>query len=131
MVRQITRKCDFCGKDVNPYGVGIVTLYREIRIGAGSRFVEHLDGLNTEKSKDADAFSKGYIGCDDKEFIFCSLEHCLQFIYDIHQKTMSALIETEFPVDVDNNYCDDGVKRKHSVVEFFENLMKKIKYELD
>lgn len=87
-MKKYNRYCDICEKEIEPYSEGTITLYRDIRFGVGGRYMDfiHKNGMAVKEPDDFDGFGKFYYRDDDKEFSFCCLDHCLQFIIESYEE---------------------------------------------
>ena len=92
-MKEYKRYCDVCGEEINPYAIGAITLYRNIRFGVGKRYVDflHEEGMAIKPPDDYDFFGKGFKSDDDREFSFCDLDHCLQFITEAYEEIVNKV----------------------------------------
>ncbi len=97
MVKKYIRFCDFCGKEIkNMYEKGVISLFRDIRIGRGKFFRDYTEGnirnqMKVTEPDDFDSYGKGWNSDDDKEFNFCSKVCLFAFIEKLIKKKRGTL----------------------------------------
>jgi len=120
MARKYLRSCDNCGKEIeNMYDFGVTTLYRDIRVGRGGRFVEYgnpkniRSGTEITNTDDYDDYGTSNLYNDDaKEFNFCSPECCFKFLIEIYNKAYSEPI-----ISVENKKLEKELKKEAELVK--------------
>lgn len=131
MATEKIRTCDTCGKRVDPYKVGAVTLFNEIRIGRGGNykaynsdspcFKQHIVSHN-----DYDAFGS-YSFDKQSEISFCGIKCCAEFIdtayKDMYDVNIKGFKNKSFEID---NITFDEYK-KNIETSWFSQFISKIK----